>query len=359
MAAKYFALLTEVGAAKLANMAAMGEKLEITHMAVGDGGGSTPLPDQKQTALVNEVRRAPLNALTVDAENANQIIAEQIIPETAGGWWIREIGLFDTDGNLVAVANCPDTYKATTDEGSGRTQIIRMVLVMSSTDAIILKIDPSVVLATRQYVDEAVTEVRDYADTLINQHLADGSVLPVGVPIPWPTDMPPDGYVVMQGQPFDTSEYQRLAQAYPSGIIPDMRGQTIKGKPDNRDVLSYEDDTIKSHAHDATVTETDLGSRETSAFDYGSRSTDAQGEHTHHTVYGTHGKSWSGGGQGFFCDGNDPVTSAGNHAHGVYIGPHAHTVDIGAHGHGVTVRESGGEENTVKNIAFNYIVRLG
>ena len=172
MALKYFALLTNVGAAKLSNMAALGEKLNITSLAVGDGGGVSPTPNQAQTKLVNEVRRAQLNSLSVDKNNDSQIIAEQIIPESAGGWWIREIGLFDADGDLIAVANCPETYKATTDEGSGRTQVIRMLLTVSSTDAVTLKIDPSVVLATRQYVDVAVLEVKSYATKLMDSHLS-------------------------------------------------------------------------------------------------------------------------------------------------------------------------------------------
>ncbi|HDS0802540.1 TPA: phage tail protein [Escherichia coli] len=172
MAAKFFALLTNVGAAKLSNMAALGEKLEITSLAVGDGGGVSPTPSQAQTKLINEVRRAPLNSLSVDEKNDSQIIAEQIIPESAGGWWIREIGLFDADGDLIAIANCPETYKATTEEGSGRTQVIRMLLTVSSTDAVTLKVDPSVVLATRQYVDDAVIEVKTYADKLVAAHEA-------------------------------------------------------------------------------------------------------------------------------------------------------------------------------------------
>lgn len=172
MAAKFFALLTNVGAAKLSNMAALGEKLEITSLAVGDGGGVSPTPSQAQTKLINERRRAPLNSLSVDEKNDSQIIAEQIIPESAGGWWIREIGLFDADGDLIAIANCPETYKATAEEGSGRTQVIRMLLTVSSTDAVTLKVDPSVVLATRQYVDDAVIEVKTYADKLVAAHEA-------------------------------------------------------------------------------------------------------------------------------------------------------------------------------------------
>jgi hypothetical protein len=153
VATKYLALLTNIGAAKLAKATALGTKVEITQMAVGDGNGVLPTPNPAQTALVHELRRAPLNMLTVDPEYASQIIAEQVIPEDVGGWWIREIGLFDKDGDMVAIANCAETYKPQLQEGSGRVQVIRVILIVSSTEAVTLKIDPAVVLATRQYVD--------------------------------------------------------------------------------------------------------------------------------------------------------------------------------------------------------------
>ncbi|SFK18674.1 phage tail protein, partial [Xenorhabdus mauleonii] len=158
MTTKYFALLTQLGADKLANAAALGTKLDITHMAVGDGGGTLPTPDTNQTKLVNECRRAAINVLSVDPKNTHQIIAEQVIPESEGGWWIREIGLFDKDGILIAVGNCAETYKPQLQEGSGRTQTLRMVLIVSHTEAVTLKIDPSVVLATREYADALVKQ---------------------------------------------------------------------------------------------------------------------------------------------------------------------------------------------------------
>jgi len=153
VATKYLALLTNIGAAKLAKATALGTKVEITQLAVGDGNGVLPTPNPAQTALVHERRRAPLNMLTVDPANVSQIIAEQVIPEDVGGWWIREIGLFDKDGDMVAIANCAETYKPQLQEGSGRVQVIRVILIVSSTEAVTLKIDPAVVLATRQYVD--------------------------------------------------------------------------------------------------------------------------------------------------------------------------------------------------------------
>ncbi|MEI7188802.1 phage tail protein [Dickeya dianthicola] len=164
MSTKYIALLTQVGAARLANAVALGKQLEITQMGVGDGGGTLPTPDTTQTKLINEKRRAPLNSLSIDPANPGQIIAEQVIPETEGGFWLREIGLYDADGNLIALANCPETYKPQMQEGAGRIQTVRMILAVSSTDAVSLKIDPSVVLATRKYADDSVAGAKTYTD---------------------------------------------------------------------------------------------------------------------------------------------------------------------------------------------------
>ncbi|EHD1211702.1 phage tail protein [Escherichia coli] len=172
MSTKFYTLLTDIGAAKLASAAALGVPLKITHMAVGDGGGALPTPDAKQTALVNEKRRAALNMLYIDPQNSSQIIAEQVIPENEGGWWIREVGLFDESGALIAVGNCPESYKPQLAEGSGRTQTVRMVLITSSTDNITLKIDPAVVLATRKYVDDEVLELKLYVDDQMRNHIA-------------------------------------------------------------------------------------------------------------------------------------------------------------------------------------------
>ncbi|EKY6951736.1 phage tail protein [Escherichia coli] len=172
MSTKFYTLLTDIGAAKLASAAALGVPLKITHMAVGDGGGTLPTPDAKQTALVNEKRRAALNMLYIDPQNSSQIIAEQVIPENEGGWWIREVGLFDESGALIAVGNCPESYKPQLAEGSGRTQTVRMVLITSSTDNITLKIDPAVVLATRKYVDDKVLELKVFVDDKMAKHLA-------------------------------------------------------------------------------------------------------------------------------------------------------------------------------------------
>ncbi|CAM7514744.1 Phage tail protein [Escherichia coli] len=172
MTVKYYAILTNQGAARLANATMLGSKLNLTQMAVGDANGVLPTPDPAQTKLINQKRIAPLNLLSVDPNNQSQIIAEQIIPENEGGFWIREIGLYDDEDVLIAVANCPETYKPQLQEGSGRTQTIRMILVVTNTEAITLKIDPSVVLATRKYVDDEVLELRLYVDDQMRNHIA-------------------------------------------------------------------------------------------------------------------------------------------------------------------------------------------
>ncbi|ELT0934373.1 phage tail protein [Enterobacter roggenkampii] len=354
MATKYYAVLTNVGAAKLASATALGAQVEITQMAVGDGNGVLPTPNQAQTALVHELRRKPLNSLSIDPNNANQIIAEQVIPEDEGGWWIREIGLFDKDGDMIAVANCAETYKPQLQEGSGRVQVVRMILIVSSTAAVTLKIDPSVVLATRQYVDDQIIQVKSYVDQKMAAHVAaadphkqyapkespaltgrptaptaegkdsstqiantafvqaaiaalvgsspealdtlnelaaalgndpnfattvtnslagkmdksangsdienvsvflqnlglgEGSALPVGVPVPWPLATPPTGWLKCNGAAFTASQYPKLALAYPSLRLPDLRGEFIRGWDDGRNadagriILSYQEAT--------------------------------------------------------------------------------------------------------------------
>ncbi|MFJ7793269.1 phage tail protein [Pseudomonas sp. NPDC096950] len=155
---QFFAILTNVGIAKQANADALGAPWRITEMGVGDANGTDPIPNAAQTSLINEWRRRPLNQLKVDPANAAVIIAEQVIPADEGGKWIREIGLYDSDGDLVAVANCAPSFKPILSQGSGRTQIVRMNLIVSSTGSITLKIDPAVVLATREYVDQKIVD---------------------------------------------------------------------------------------------------------------------------------------------------------------------------------------------------------
>ncbi|EPS6317235.1 phage tail protein [Escherichia coli] len=359
MTVKYYAILTNQGAARLANATMLGSKLNLTQMAVGDANGVLPTPDPAQTKLINQKRIAPLNLLSVDPNNQSQIIAEQIIPENEGGFWIREIGLYDEEGVLIAVANCPETYKPQLQEGSGRTQTIRMILVVTNTEAITLKIDPSVVLATRKYVDDEVLELRLYVDDQMRNHIAaqdphtqyaqkhnptftgepkaptpaagnnttriattafvqaaitalingapatldtlkeiaaainndpkfsttinnalagkqpldntlthlsgkdvaglltylglgEGSELPVGVPVPWPSATPPTGWLKCNGAAFSAEEYPELAKAYPTNKLPDLRGEFIRGWDDGRGmdtgraILSAQGDAIRN-----------------------------------------------------------------------------------------------------------------
>ena len=422
MTVKYYAILTNQGAARLANATMLGSKLNLTQMAVGDANGVLPTPDPAQTKLINQKRIAPLNLLSVDPNNQSQIIAEQIIPENEGGFWIREIGLYDDEGALIAVANCPETYKPQLQEGSGRTQTIRMILVVTNTEAITLKIDPSVVLATRKYVDDKISEheqsrrhpdasltvkgftqlssainsesetlaatpkavkaVMDetnkkaplnspaltgtpttptapqganstqiastafvmaaiaalvdsspdalntlnelaaalgndpnFATTMTNAlagkqpknatltalaklatsadklpyftgadraaltaltsvgrailgktstqgvldylGLGEGSALPVGVPVPWPSATPPTGWLKCNGAAFSPEDYPKLAQAYPANKLPDLRGEFIRGWDDGRGLdagralLSLQDDSFEAHRHES------------------------------------------------------------------------------------------------------------
>ena len=597
MSTKFKTIITTAGAAKLAAATVPGgKKVNLTAMAVGDGGGALPEPNVGQVKLINEVWRHALNKISQDNKNKNYIVAELVIPPEVGGFWMRELGLYDDAGTLIAVANMAESYKPELAEGSGRAQTCRMVIIVSSIASVELSIDATTVMATQDYVDDklaeheqsrrhpdatlkekgfvqlssatdstseslaatpkavkaaydlangkytaqdastaqkglvklssatdstsealaatpkAVKNANDNADKRLakeqngrdipekdvfvrniggarafsgtvsiggggdwttaefiawleqqgvlnhpywmckgswsygdNRTITDtgcgniqlaGAVVevmgvrgamtlrvttpttatagvtnaqftyvnhgddylpgwrrdfntanpppvsyPVGAPIPWPSDTVPPAHALMQGQPFDKSVYPLLAVAYPSGVIPDMRGQTIKGRPDGRAVLSQELDGIKWHDHGATVASTDLGNRDTtgfdygtkpvSVFDYGTKSTTGAGAHNHpisgRTQFGQAGDVVAMSNTGSDRTNWGAVGGGGDHAHAVGIGAHdhvvgigahAHSVYIGAHSHGVTVSPSGQAENTVKNTAFNYLVRL-
>ncbi|EPD5083524.1 phage tail protein [Escherichia coli] len=439
MATKYYALLTNVGAAKLANATALGEQVEITQMAVGDGNGALPTPNPAQTALVHELRRAPLNTLTIDPVNTNQIIAEQVIPEDVGGWWIREIGLYDSDGDMIAVANCAETYKPLLQEGSGRMQVIRVILIVSSTQAVTLKIDPSVVLATRQYVDDQIIQVKAFVDQQLAAHIAaadphkqyapkaspaltgtptaptaaqtvnntqiattgfvksaiaalvasspaaldtlnelaaalgndpnfattvtnalagkqpldstltnlsgktvngilqylglgEGSALPVGVPVPWPSATPPTGWLKCNGAAFSAEEYPELAKVYPTNKLPDLRGEFIRGWDDGRgidtgrSILSIQGYATEDHAHG-------LPSRSTIV-------TDA-------TINFYFDESWVNSGTDIIKRGNTNDAGLPAPDYGTFKTYKQSVAGLGA----------AASETRPRNIAFNYIVR--
>jgi len=568
MTVKYKTVVTTAGAAKFA--AALlpgGKKVNVVAMAVGDGGGTLPEPDARQTKLINEWWRHNLNKISQDKKHKNYVVAELVIPPETGGFWLREMGLYDDTGTLLAVGNMAESYKPKLEEGSGRAQTLRMVIILSDLESVELSIDSTMVMATQDYVDDKIAEheqsrrhpdasltekgftqlssatdstseklaatpkavkaaydlasgkysaqdasttqkgivqlssatdstsetlaatpkavkaandnangrvpserkvngralsgdinvtsqdifngqsieigpsqnldtyktpglyhqpananataalkyPENSAGTLIiyknagvtqiycvynssrsysrSQYSTGGwtpwipaDTYPVGAPIVWPSDTLQSGYAFMQGQTFDKATYPLLAIAYPSGVIPDMRGQTVKGKPAaGRAVLSQEQDGNKSHNHGATASSTDLGTKTTSAFDYGTKTsstfdygtktTNTTGNHDHtQPVFGHNGSSNQ---KNFACGdstnnsniGSPTATTgaAGNHAHTVAIGAHNHTVGIGAHshtvvlgahGHTISVAADGNAETTVKNTAFNYIVRL-
>lgn len=299
MSTIYSAILTNAGEAKMANALALGIPLKIAQMAVGDGNGLPVTPDPAMTAIPGEQRRAPINTLFADPLNPAQLVAEQIIPENVGGWWIRCIGLYDDEGTLIAIANAPDTYKPLLTSGAGRTQVIRIVLTVSDTSAVELKIDPSVVLATRKYADDVMKahkESRDHPDATelakgftqyanLQKALAGEDNLAVtpkvmkavlatlgltkygapmiGVPIDWPLaqlpqDIFPDcGMVFLScaGQNFNKATYPIAAQLYPTGVMPEHRARFVRGwdnglgKDPGRELLSFQAAAIQSHDH--------------------------------------------------------------------------------------------------------------
>lgn len=213
----------------------------------------------------------------------------------------------------------------------------------------------------RSHRDTADAEWSEWAMfyTSLNPPPAPPDLNPVGAAIAWPSDNIPAGYALMQGQAFDASAYPLLARAYPSGVIPDMRGWTIKGKPaSGRAALSQEMDGNKSHTHTARALDTDLGTKSTSSFDYGTKGSSSGGGHVHE--FGSYVNSYWGDRNhtSFLTGGGAWTQAAGDHTHTTWIGPHGHTMYIGPHGHVVIVDAEGNVETTVKNIAFNYIVRL-
>ncbi len=350
-------------------------------------------------------------ALTGGTLSGGLTAAGEVISSSANGLRIAygNYGFFiRNDGS--------NTYFMLTDSGNslGTHNRLRPFIISNHTGNVTIatKLNASGGI-TGSLSGNASTATKLQTARTINGVKFDGSAnieaFPPGVPLPWPSDTPPAGYAIMQGQTFDKAAYPKLAIAYPSGVIPDMRGWTIKGKPaSGRAVLSQEQDGIKSHTHSASASSTDLGTKTTSSFDYGTKSTNNTGAHTH-SLSGstgsagvhTHGNGirWPGGGGSAlaFYDGGgftyvqnsqyqvSPETSSsrsyyqriqtqsagahthslsgtaassGAHAHTVGIGAHTHSVAIGSHGHTITVNAAGNAENTVKNIAFNYIVRL-
>lgn len=275
------------------------------------------------------------------------------------------------DDTQTGLAEQPVMWISTADDLSSLPSGARR-FASNKAPATILPVNDYVfleVIAKRDCVDGCTVQITDsIGNTWIGSRwdATNGSSFtwlplmscPPGVPLPWPSDTIPAGYALMQGQSFDKAAYPLLALAYPSGIIPDLRRLIIKGGYVGRAVLSYEADGIKSHTHSASASSTNLGTKYTSSFDYGWKSSNTTGAHNH-SAGGVYGGDSIGGKSRVQHDGNNQLTSLnGDHAHTTYIGPHEHSVYIGSHTHDVTVYAAGNAENTVRNIAFNYIVRL-
>jgi len=280
---QFFAILTNVGLAKQANADALGIPWKITDMGVGDANLTDPIPSPTQTALINEWRRRPLNQLKIDPANPAVIIAEQIIPADEGGRWIREIGLYDEAGDLVAIANCAPSYKPLLSQGSGRTQVVRMNFIVNNAGNITLKIDPAIVLASRAYVDASILEVLPanktageftrvkvnnrgvvvsgdnpstlagmgitdtYTKLQIEAMIAQASALPVGTQVSFPVNKVPPGFLERDGSVKSVAAYPDLAAfldgAFNKGDegagnfrLPDSRGEFERGWDHGRGV---------------------------------------------------------------------------------------------------------------------------
>lgn len=337
-------------------------QLETSDPVVGGPDGVSNKPQKQlanRTQWLKQQLESTSNALAEHAKSRNHPDASL----TAKGFVQLYSGV---TSNSELMAATPKAVKTAMDNANGRQPGNKNLTALSSLVGSANKIP--------YFTSEdalALTELTAFMRTLLSKADASSALqylgltetiqnlFPVGAPIPWPSDTIPAGYTIMQGQTFDRAAYPLLAKAYPSGVIPDLRGWTIKGKPaSGRAALSQEMDGNKSHTHTARALETDLGTKTTSRFDYGTKSTSEDGEHDHE--FGN--RVWSYWGDSNHLSlhvGNGERTKpGGRHVHTVYIGGHEHTMYIGPHGHIVIVDADGNAETTVKNIAFNYIVRL-
>ena len=295
-------MITTQGAAKKTNCDALGIPWEPRYMLIGDANGTDPVPSPSQTKLVNQVYRAQINQLRVSPTDANVLIAEVVLPPDVGGWWVRELALEDKDGVFSAVANAPPSYKPVLAQGSGRNQVVRMHIITNGTSNIQLKIDPAVVLATRQYVDEAVNgllpankpagtytkvTVNDrgvfvsgsnpttlagygitdtYTKDQITAMIAQASALPVGSMIGFPVDKVAPGFLELDGSVKSVAMYPDLAtflggtfnkgdEGAGNFRLPESRGEFLRGWDHGRGVDagravgSWQEDMFKSHTH--------------------------------------------------------------------------------------------------------------
>lgn len=341
---KFQCLITDVGAVMIARAAESGAKLNLSHMAVGDGD---LIPSPTMTALVSERYRAPLNTLKIASDDQRVIIAEMVIQAGVGGFWTRECGLFAEDGTLIAIGNMPPSYKPVAAEGSGRVQTVRMSLIVSATHGISLIIDPSVVMATVQYVNEAVAEVRAIAEdaaALAASRPTFDEIYPIGDVKFFATFLNPN-----KQWPgtlwYYTGENKsiRIAKKDGSDVMKtggaDMATLTVENMPKHRHGVSG---TVGGFDHGTKGTSGfDHGTKGTSGFDHGIKGTNESGDHVHQGGMSAPGAAWDGD----YIVGSDNdshrtrnwTSGSGNHSHTVDIGAHSHTVDIGAHSHTVDI----------------------
>lgn len=382
MALKFKSVVTTAGQARIAAAMANGTQVDIKQMAVGDGNGQPTTPVASQTALVHEVYRQAVNSTKVDKTRSNWMVVETIIPASSGGFWMRELGLIAGDGTLLAVCNMAETYKPTLEEGSGRTQTLRMVIAVSDSEAIALTLDDSLIFATEEYVNLQIGEhekTRNHPDASLT---AKGLIQLSSATNSSSETLAATPKAVKAA--YDLANRNYLNELYPIGIVlwfaqnknPNTlfpgtmwsyigENKTIRlGSQNGSDVMtSGGADTITlaaanipahSHTFSATTSAFDYGTKTTSTFDYGTKSTNSAGAHTHglKTWYGARGletggadsiPTRTGGADGAL------ITNSGAHFHSVAIGAHSHTVAIGAHTHTV----SGTTANTGSGAAIN------
>ncbi|KFC09028.1 phage tail fiber protein [Trabulsiella guamensis ATCC 49490] len=249
---EFYGILTAAGAAACAHSVETGQPLNINTVVIGDGNGTTPQPVPEQTDLVNTVYTGQLNSLTQDSSNPSVLVAEVVLPAEVGPFWCRELGLKADDGTLIAVCSLPPQYKVVAAEGAAGTMVFSVSIIFSDGANVTLTVDDSAILATKGYIDMALAE-----------HIADPDAhpqyvtiatlrkhIPTGVPLPWPTETPPTGWLKCNGATFSKTLYPILGAAYPSGQLPDLRAEFIRGWDDGRNIdtdrgiLSQQDGTI-------------------------------------------------------------------------------------------------------------------
>lgn len=378
MALKFKSVVTTAGQARIAAAIANGTQVDIKQMAVGDGNGQPTTPVASQTALVHEVYRQAVNSTKVDKTRSNWMVVETIIPASSGGFWMRELGLIAGDGTLLAVCNMAETYKPTLEEGSGRTQTLRMVIAVSDSEAIALTLDDSLIFATEEYVNLQISEhekTRNHPDASLT---AKGLVQLSSATNSSSETLAATPKAVKAA--YDLANRNYLNELYPVGIVlwfaqnknPNTlfpgttwsyigENKTIRLASANgsdvmtsggADTITLAAANIPAHGHifSATTSAFDYGTKTTSTFDYGTKSTNSAGAHTH--TWGGGMKKAGGSDQmvGSNTANNFATTSsAGEHTHSVGIGAHNHTVGIGAHTHTV----SGTTANTGSGAAIN------